>query len=49
MWLKEFLKDFLPVLEKDEELKQMRVEVEKFAIQFRVPGMDIEKFKDYKK
>lgn len=42
------LKDFLPALEKDEEIMQMKYEVEKFATQFKVPGMDTEKFKNRK-
>jgi len=42
------LKDFLPVLEKDEELKNIRREVEEFATQYLVPGIDIEKFKNFK-
>jgi glycine hydroxymethyltransferase len=43
------LKDFLPALEKDEELIEVRNEVEKFATQFIVPGIDTEKFREYKK
>jgi glycine hydroxymethyltransferase len=39
------IKDFLPALEKDDEITEMKKEVEAFATAFFVPGIDVEKFK----
>jgi glycine hydroxymethyltransferase len=39
------LKDFMPVLESDEEIIKIGKEVEEFATQFYLPGIDTTKFK----
>ena len=39
------INDFMAVLEKDEDIKTVASEVEQFAIQFYLPGIDTTKFK----
>jgi len=41
------LKDFLPHLEKDNEILQIKKEVENFSTNYKVPGIDVEKLRKY--